>query len=295
MKRREFLKHTTAGLGAAWLGSRGLACARAAVAPLPFPAGARFSASDMVTLGSTGIKTTRLAMGTGTSGYGHHSNQTALGIQGLADLLWSGYDHGLRFFDLADAYGSHPHAAEALKRVPRDKVTILTKSWARDAATMRADIDRYRRELNTDYFDIFLMHCLSESDWTERYRPVMDVISEAKEKGIIRAHGCSCHTIEALRTAAKTPWVEVQLSRINPIGSHMDADPDTVVSVLREMRTAGKAVVGMKILGQGDMRRRQDEALKYALSLDVLSAFTIGAESRDEQQDLIHRIAAVNA
>jgi hypothetical protein len=107
---------------------------------------------------------------------------------------------------------------------------------------------------------------------------------------IIRAHGCSSHSIEALRAAATSPWVEVDLARVNPIGSHMDADPATVVSVLREMRAGGKGVIGMKILGQGDMRDRQDEALKYALSLGVLDAFTIGAESKAEQEDLIRRI-----
>jgi len=169
---------------------------------------------------------------------------------------------------------------------------VLTKTLARDPATARADLDRFRKELGTDYLDICLMHCLTEGDWTERYRGVMDVFSEAKQKGIIRAHGCSCHSIEALRAAAKSPWVEVDLARINPIGSHTDADPATVVGVLREMRTAGKGVIGMKILGQGDMRNRQDVALKYALSLDVLDAFTIGAESRAEQEDLIRRIGA---
>jgi len=139
---------------------------------------------------------------------------------------------------------------------------------------------------------VCLMHCLTEGDWTERYRGVMDVLSEAKEKGAIRAHGCSCHSIGALRAAAKSPWVEVDLARINPIGAHMDADPDTVVSVLREMKAAGKGVIGMKILGQGALRDRQDEALKYALSLNVLDSFTIGAESKVEQDDLVRRIAA---
>jgi hypothetical protein len=120
----------------------------------------------------------------------------------------------------------------------------------------------------------------------------MDVLSEAKQKGIIRAHGCSCHSIEALRAAAKSSWVEVDLARVNPIGSHMDADPATVVSVLRQMRTAGKGIIGMKILGQGDMRTRPDEALRYALSLNVLDAFTVGAENKAEQNDLIQRIAS---
>jgi aryl-alcohol dehydrogenase-like predicted oxidoreductase len=284
MKRRDFIVHAARGLGAAWVGSRGLAAwASAALTK-------KFSASDTVVLGQTGIKTSRLAMGTGTIGSGHHSNQTALGLKGLSELLLNGYDQGLRFFDAADAYGSHPHVAEALKHVPRDKVTVLTKTWSRDPKSARADLDRFRRELGTDYLDVCLMHCLTEADWTERYKGVMDVLSEAKQKGIIRAHGCSCHSIEALRAAAKSAWVEVDLARINPIGSHMDADPKTVVDVLREMRAAGKAVVGMKILGQGDLRARQDEALKYALSLDVLDALTIGAESKAEQQDLIRRI-----
>ena len=287
MRRREFLIRSASGLGAAWLSSKSIFTALANTT-LPV----KFAASDTVTLGSTGIKTSRLAMGTGTVGSGHHSHQTALGIKSLSDLLLNGYDHGLRFFDAADSYGSHPHVAEALKHVPRDKVTVLSKTWARDPATARADLDRFRRELGTDYLDVCLMHCVTEADWIERYKAVMDVLSEAKEKGSIRAHGCSCHSIEALRAAAKSPWVEIDLARINPIGAYMDSDPATVVGVLKEMKAAGKAVVGMKILGQGDLRNRQDEAIKYALSLGVLDAFTIGAESKSEQEDLIRRIAA---
>ena len=290
--RREFLHWTAAASAFACMDRKTLA-ARLASLPGSLPAlNQKFAATDTVTLGQTGIKTSRLAMGTGTVGSGHHSNQTALGIDGLSRLLQNGYDNGLCFFDAADSYGSHPHVAEALKHVDRTKVTLLTKSWARSASEMNADLQRFRRELGTDHLDIVLMHCVTEGDWTTRYRGAMDALSEAKQKGIIRAHGCSCHTIEALRAAAKSPWVEVDLARVNPIGSHMDAEPDVVVSVLREMRVAGKGVVGMKILGQGDLRNRQNEALTYALGLGVLDAFTIGAESVNEQNDLMKRIAA---
>jgi 1-deoxyxylulose-5-phosphate synthase len=298
MDRRKFLLASSAGVAGAWVGStifgsntltsrmlnsRAFGTAFAAVQPLA----QKVNAFDTVELGKTGIHTSRLAMGTGTVGFGHHSNQTALGVKGLSELLLNGYDHGLRFFDSADAYGSHPHVAEALKHVPRDKVTVLTKTFSRDPKSAREDLDRFRRELGVDYIDICLMHCLTEGDWPERFRGVMD----AKEKGIIRAHGCSCHSIEALRAAAKSPWVEVDLARINPIRSHMDASPQEVVSVLREMKAAGKGVIGMKILGQGDLRGRVDDAIRYALSLGVLDAFTIGAESKGEQEDLIRRIA----
>jgi aryl-alcohol dehydrogenase-like predicted oxidoreductase len=288
MNRREFIHRTACAAGAASLHPSVFARRAFALPTLP----RKFSAADTVTLGNTGIQTSRLAMGTGTNGSGHHSNQTALGVKGLSDMLLNGYNHGLRFFDSADSYGSHPHVAEALKHVPRDKVTVLTKTWARDPATARADLDRFRRELGIDYIDVCLMHCLTEGNWTERFTGVMNVLSEAKQKGIIRAHGCSCHSIEALRAATKSPWVEVHLVRINPIGSFMDADPATVVSVIKEMRAAGKGIIGMKILGQGDLRHRQDEALNFALGLNLLDSFTIGAQSQSEQEDLIRRIAA---
>jgi aryl-alcohol dehydrogenase-like predicted oxidoreductase len=289
MRRRTFLHHATRGIATATLTSHPLAKRIAALSAT----NQKFSATDKVTLGRTGIQTSRLAMGTGTVGVGHHSHQTDLGVAGLSKLLLNGYDSGLRFFDSADSYGSHPHVAESLKHVDRSKVTVLTKSWARDPNEMRADLNRFRRELGTEYIDVFLMHCLTEGDWTTRYRPVMDVLEEAKHQGIIRAHGCSCHSIEALRAAAKSPWVEVDLCRINPIGAHMDADPDTVISVLKEMKAAGKGIIGMKILGQGALRDRQDEALKFALGLNLLDAFTIGAESIAEQSDLLRRISAV--
>ncbi|MGH9496314.1 MAG: aldo/keto reductase [Candidatus Sulfotelmatobacter sp.] len=287
MRRREFLIRSATAAGVAWLSSKAIFTALANTT-LP----QKYNAYDTITLGHTGIKTSRLAMGTGTVGVGHHSHQTDLGVKGLSDLLLNGYDKGLLFFDAADSYGSHPHVAEALKHLPRDKVTVLTKTFSRDAASARADLDRFRRELGTDYLDICLIHCVTEGDWTDRYRGVLDVLSEAKQKGIIRAHGCSCHTIEALRTAAKSPWVEVDLARINPVGAIMDSDPATVIGVLKEMRASGKAVVGMKILGQGALRNRQDEGIKFALSNGVLDAFTIGAESKQEQEDLIRRIAA---
>ncbi len=268
MLRRDFLQHASRAAAGALLASGAAAKRLAAIPELP----RKFSASETVALGHTGILTSRLAMGTGTVGSGKHSHQTALGIDGLSRLLLNGYDNGLRFFDTADTYGSHPHVAEALKHVDRSKV--------------------FRKELGTDHLDIVLMHCMTEGDWTTHYEPVRDVLSEAKQKGIIRAHGCSCHSIEALRAAAKSPWVDVDLARVNPVGAFMDAEPDTVVSVLRAMKSSGKAVIGMKILGQGMLRNRQDEALRFALGLGILDAFTIGAESIAEQNDVTKRIAA---
>lgn len=252
-------------------------------------------AQDLVMLGKTGIKLSRLAQGTGTVGSRKSSNQTRqLGIQGLADLFRAGVDQGLSFWDTADSYGSHPHVKEALKSVKREKVVIMTKTRANTEEEMRADLDRFRQELGTDYVDILLLHCMLDTDWPQKKQGAMAVLSEAKEKGIIRAHGVSCHTLGALKTAAATDWVEVDLARLNPIGSHMDADPNTVISVLREMKAKGKGLIGMKILGEGALRGHVDKALQYALAQDVLDCFTIGAESRSEMEDLLNKIPAAS-
>ena len=294
MLRRDFLRRSTRTLGATLLSKSALARAAALrglgdLQPLPH----KHQAGDEIVLGNTGIRTSRLAMGTGTIGGGGASNQTRLGTSPFTQMLLNGFhDNGLRFFDTADSYGSHPYVAAAVKQLPRDKVTILTKTDTRDPAGVRADLDRFRRELGVDMIDIVLIHCTTEADWTTRYRGVMDVLSEAKQKGTIRAHGVSCHSLPALRAAAASPWVEVDLVRLNPIGSHMDADPATVIDVIKGMRAQGKGIVGMKILGQGDLRDKPSEAIRYALSTGVLDAFTIGAESKKEQNDLVRRVAA---
>lgn len=290
MLRRDFLLRTASGLAAALVASNAVPAATFAT---PATSG-KYRAHDDVVLGRTGIRTSRLAMGTGTIGGGGASNQTRLGNSPFVTMMLDGYhENGLRFFDTADSYGSHPYVAAAVKQLPRDKVIVLTKTDDRDPAAVRADLDRFRRELGVDYIDIVLIHCVTEADWTTRYRGVMDVLSEAKQKGTIRAHGVSCHSIQALRAAAAAAdWVDIDLVRLNPVGAHMDADPDAVIEVIQQMRKAGTGIVGMKILGQGAMRHRPSEAVQFALGSGVLDAFTIGAESRQEQDDLTRRIAA---
>ncbi len=286
MHRRQFLLNSALTAGAvAWAGLP--AELRGAV-----PSSGKL-ASDRVALGKTGLEVTRLAMGTGTHGVGRKSNQTRkLGVQGVADLLEAAYDRGVAFWDSADQYGTHPHLREGLKRVPREKVVILTKTHATTEAEMKADLDRFRQELNTDYLDIVLLHFMTRGDWPQLKQGAMNVLSEAREKGIVRAHGVSCHTLEALQAAAESPWVQVDLARINPAGAVMDADVPTVVSVLRRMKAAGKGVIGMKLFGAGQLRDRIDECLRYTLNLDCVDCFTIGTESREEFEDLVNRIAA---
>jgi len=262
---------------------------------LPAAPAAR-QASDRVLLGPMKVPVTRLAVGTGTNGVGGSSNQTRkLGLGGLAELLEAACDQGVRFWDSADQYGTHPHLRHALKRVRREQVAILSKTRASTAAEARADLDRFRRELGTDYIDVLLLHCMTEGDWPERMKGVMEVLAEARERGLVKTHGVSCHSIPALEAAAASPWAQVVLARINPAGVAMDGPPPAVLPVLARLKAAGKGVIGMKILGVGRLRSRLEECLRYALSLEALDCFTIGCESRQELAELVDRIARLGA
>jgi aryl-alcohol dehydrogenase-like predicted oxidoreductase len=247
--------------------------------------------SDRVQLGNTGIEVSRLAIGTGTNGWAGKSNQTRqLGIRGLARLLQTGYDRGITFWDSADQYGTHPHLKEALKYVPREKVVILTKTHATTKKEMEADLDRFRKELGTDYIDVMLLHLMLDEDWPEKKAGAMEVLSRVQEKGIVRANGVSCHSLRALKTAAKTNWVQVDLARINPAGMVMDASVPVVVDVLKGMKQSGKAVMGMKIIGAGKLSHQVDECLSFALSQEYVDCFTVGIENISQLKDLEQRV-----
>ena len=252
-------------------------------------------ATDRIKLGPRGVETSRLAMGTGTDGVGGSSNQTRkLGMAGLAESLRCGVRSGRHLLGFGRPVRHPPPrqgSLEARQARARDHSLQNTRSTEKE---MRADLDRFRRELGTDYIDILLLHCMMDDDWPDRKKGAMAVISEAQEKGIVRTHGTSCHTLGALKAAAANPWVEVDLARINPAQKQMDADPATVISVLKQMKAAGKGVIGMKILGAGALRNRVDESLQFALSQECVDCFTIGSESRAEMEDLLRKIPAAS-
>jgi aryl-alcohol dehydrogenase-like predicted oxidoreductase len=280
MKRRTFIRNGLAGA--------------ALLSAFPYEALAlqeKLYAHDRVELGNTGIKMSRMAMGTGTHGFGGASNQTRqMGIKGVADMLRAAYDDGINFWETADQYGSHPHVGAALKKVEREKVVILTKSNSNTYEDIKKDLDRFRLELGTDYLDIILLHAVTDPEWNEKMKGAMEALAEAKEEGIIRAHGVSCHSIGALEAAADEPWVDVDLARFNPGGARMDADVPTVTKVLRRMKNNGKAIIGMKVYGCGQLLDKKDECLQFQTGSGLTDAFTMGLESIEQLKDIQKRL-----
>ena len=268
----------------------------------PAPASAP-PAPPRVPLGRTGLTLSRLAVGTGVHGGNRQSNQSRMGFERLVALFRHAYDRGITFFDLADLYGTHVYFREALRTIPRERVTILTKLWwrydgssepvaepyrRRVAATT---LERFRHELNTDYIDIVLLHCMSTARWDQELAPYMEALSEAKQKKQIRAVGVSCHDLGALNKAAECPWVDVVLARINPRGAMMDGKPEDVVAALRRIKNARKAIIGMKIFGEGRLVKQKEECIRYAQGLGLLDAMTIGFEAPGQIDEVLRLLA----
>jgi aryl-alcohol dehydrogenase-like predicted oxidoreductase len=247
--------------------------------------------SDRVELGQTGLMVSRLSFGTGSNGWSGRSDQSDLGVDRFTNLLRMAYESGVNFWDTADAYGTHPHVARALQGIPRNKIVIATKTLSRKAVGVSHDIERFLKELGTDYIDIVLLHVMTHADWPRRYADAMNVLSLAKEQGKIRAVGVSCHSLAALKTTAETDWTDVVLARINYAGVNMDASREEVVPILKKLYASGKAVFGMKIVGNGKLISDVRSAIQFAFQLGVIHAITIGMINHDQ---LIENIRLVS-
>jgi aryl-alcohol dehydrogenase-like predicted oxidoreductase len=248
-----------------------------------------------IELGKTGLTVSRLAVGTGTAGWGGGSNQTRkLGQEGLARLLRFAHDLGVTFWDTADQYGSHPHVREALRGVDRDSVVITTKTSAHSAADAERAVERFLRELGTDRLDVVLLHCMVSTDWAAGHLGAMEALDRLKERGVIRAVGVSCHHLGALEAAVNHPWVDVLLARINPAGISMDGTVAQVLPVIERAHANGKGVYGMKVLGQGRLKGDLRGAFRYALSLDCLDAVVVGVESERELREDVDLVEALD-
>jgi aryl-alcohol dehydrogenase-like predicted oxidoreductase len=236
-----------------------------------------------------------LAIGTGTHGWSGSSDQTRKGPHWLVDLFNRAYERGVNFWDLADQYGSHRFARKALRSLDRQTIVINTKTTASAYKECRRDLERFYRELGTDYIDIVLLHAMSSRDWNVSHRGAMDALGEAREEGRIRAVGVSSHSLEALKTAAQEPWLDIILVRLNYDGVNMDGTPSEIVQVLKSAVQAGKGIYAMKVLGCGALVDDLEKALRFVVESRCVHAMTIGFTDFSELNavmDIVERLYA---
>lgn len=285
LSRREFLRTSLA------------AGTLAGVGTLPLPAGAR-TATDVVTLGRSGMKVTRLAFGTGTNN-GHV--QAALGQQQFTRLVHYAYDRGIRFFETAEAYMTPGMLGEALKGIPRENYQLMTKVTTDEGVEPRERFDAMRRTSQTEYFDIMLLHYQHTPDWVAETARWQDGILDAQTKNVIRVRGASVHGLPALRQVPGNKWLEVAMIRMNHKGTRMDgAVPDDgkpgnvpeVVDHVKQVRAQGMGVISMKLCGDGAFTRHEDRqaAMRFAFQNAGVDCVTVGFKSTAEIDEAIDNL-----
>src|SRR3954452_12435525 len=284
--RREFLK-------------TGLAAGTFAIAgSLPLIAQRR-TATDMVTLGRSGVKVTRLAFGTGTmSG----RVQRELGQDQFTRLVRYAYDRGIRFFETAESYGEmHKMLGVALKGVPRDSYRLMSKVTTKDGVDPQQKIDELRNLANTEYFDIMLLHWQHVASWPTDSIRWQDGILEAQSRKAVVARGASVHGLPALRQVPDTKWLELAMIRMNHKGTAMDAEDyntsgpgnvNEVVTHVKQARQQGMGVISMKLVGEGRFTNREDRkaAMRYAFREAGVQSVTVGYKNTAEVDEAIENL-----
>jgi aryl-alcohol dehydrogenase-like predicted oxidoreductase len=254
-----------------------------------------------IRLGKSGLETTLLGMGTGVHGGDRSSFLTRQDQLKSIGTIVHAYNRGIRFFDLADTYGTHGLMKEALAEMNRDELTLISKMWTRGGGIPEQErpdanvvVDRFRKEMNTDVIDLIQLHCLVDGQWSDAEKKQMDILETLKARGTIRAHGTSVHSLEAMQHAATSDWVDVLHARINPYGIAMDRkDPQEVIAVMKQLHDQGKGIIGMKLVGNGDYKHDDEKinhTLKFVLGLPVVDMIIVGFETTDEIDNYLDRM-----
>ncbi len=287
LSRRQFIERSAMAAGAMLLSSCSSLSGKS-----------KRTATDQVKLGKTGIKLSRLGMGTGSNS---GNVQYGLGRENFERLVRYAYDQGITYFDCAQSYRTFEWIGGAIKGLPREKLFIQSKVPGKPEDVLKA-IDNHRKVFDTDYVDSMLIHCMVKDRWTDEWKRIMDAFDEAKQKKWILAKGVSCHSLPALRTAAASPWTEVHLVRVNPQAKHIDGMAETwdkpgtdlspVLTEMKTMRAKGRGVIGMKIIGNGDFTDPEDreKSIRFAMSCPELSAIVVGFKSTGEIDEAIRRM-----
>jgi aryl-alcohol dehydrogenase-like predicted oxidoreductase len=272
--------------------------ALASVGNLPLRAD-RQTATDLVNLGKTNVKVTRLAFGTGSMG---GQVQRELGQDQFTRLVRHAYERGIRFFETSESYAEmHKMLGIALQGVPRDSYQLMSKVTTRDGVDPQAKIDELRKLANTEYFDVMLLHFQHTATWPTDTLKWQDGVQEAQSKKVVLVRGASVHGLPALRQVPDNKFLELAMIRMNQKGTRMDAEQyDTeglgnvseVVTHVKQVRKQGMGVISMKLVGEGSFTNREDRqaAMKFAFKNAGVNAVTVGYKNTAEVDEAIENL-----
>lgn len=233
---------------------------------------------DYVRLGNTGIEVSRLCFGGLIIG----PLQAGLTVDEGASVILKALESGVNFIDTAELYGTYPHIREAVRRWGGRPV-ISTKSYAWSAESAAKSLEKARKELDTDFIDIFMLH-EQESRLTLRgHREALEYYLEQKVKGRIGVVGVSTHNIEVVEASCDMPEIEVIHPIVNIAGIGIgDGNIEGMLAAVKRAHARGKGIYSMKPLGGGNLLNRYAESMDFVLGLPFIHSVAVGMQSAEE-------------
>jgi aryl-alcohol dehydrogenase-like predicted oxidoreductase len=231
-----------------------------------------------VTVGSTGVKVSRLCFGTLQIG----SLMAQLNPIQAAELLMFAFEKGINTFDTARPFRSRDLLANAFRNNP--EVIVIDKSPARTYEEMERDVAESLVELDREEADIFLLYDVrSREDFAMR-QGAWDYLKEAKEMGLVKAIGLSTLSIEVAQLAAELPEVDFVQVVFNIEGAGLlDGGKDEMEQAMSRLKEAGKTVCAIKPLAGGMLSRdKWKEALEFVFRHPLVDCVCVGMTTHEE-------------
>ncbi len=221
-----------------------------------------------ITLGRTGITVPQNAFG-------------ALPIQRVdlptaVGLLRRAYEGGMRFFDTARAYSDSEEKIGAAFAGMREKVYIATKTQAKNAEDFWKDLHTSLRMLNTDYIDLYQLHCVPKC-----FRPgdgsgLYEAMLKAKAQGLIRHIGITAHLIGVAEEIVASGLYETLQFPFSYISSERD------IALVRACEAANMGFIAMKGLA-GGLLTNADACMAFVSQFEALPIWGVQRAEELEQ------------
>ena len=225
---------------------------------------------EKMRLGNTGILATRTAFG--VLPLQRRSRDDAVRI------LRRAYDAGINYYDTARGYTDSEEKIGLAFDGMRHDVYIATKSGARDAKSLREQLETSLGMLRTDYVDLFQFH---------NYMPTDELLEVARgfvKEGKARHVGLTLHARgTALEAVASGKFETLQF----PFSSISDEEDAALV---KSCEAAGMGFIAMKAMAGGLIR---DVEANFAFIRSFGSVLPIwGVQHMEELEQFIRLDAA---
>ncbi len=192
---------------------------------------------DKIRFGRTGLMVSR-------TGFGALPIQR-ISIEDAGRILVKAYDNGINFFDTARAYSDSEEKVGYALSEHRKDIIIATKTMAKDRKELITQLETSLSKLKTDYVDIYQLHNPDQLPDPEDPDGTYSAMLEAREKGMIRFLGITCHKLSNALEAVESGLYDTVQFPLSSLSSNED------LTIIEECKKHDIGLIAMKALSGG--------------------------------------------